>query len=144
MKALLNVKGITFYHQNLRPRHLPPRPHEVSKLANLSGPRWDNLTQPFPTYGVSALDHPKADTLIGPAHDPSTQVTPVLKMVNLTSVQTFCVPEGARQIDVEARCTVDNLCTLLFFLNGSSVLPYMTRSPPGLGTHLGQVYIFRG
>jgi hypothetical protein len=64
------------------PRPLPPRPHEVSKLANLSGPRWENLTQPFPTYGVSALDHPKADTLMGPAHDPSTQVTPVLKMVN--------------------------------------------------------------
>ncbi len=30
----------------------------------------------------------------------------------------------------------------LFFLNGSSVLPYMTRSPPGLGTHLGQVTVF--
>ncbi len=29
-------------------------------------------------------------------------------------------------------------------LNGSSVLPYMTRSPPGLGTHLGQVTVFRG
>ncbi len=31
-----------------------------------------------------------------------------------------------------------------FFLNGSSVLPYMTRPPPGLGTPLGQVTVFRG
>ncbi len=30
------------------------------------------------------------------------------------------------------------------FLNGSSVLPYITRSTPGLGTHLGQVTGFRG
>ncbi len=29
-------------------------------------------------------------------------------------------------------------------LNGSSVLPYMTRPPPGLGTPLGQVTVFRG
>jgi hypothetical protein len=31
----------------------------------------------------------------------------------------------------------------LFFLNGSSVLLYMTRPPPGLGTPLGQVTVFR-
>jgi hypothetical protein len=30
------------------------------------------------------------------------------------------------------------------FLDGSSVLPYMTRPPPGLGTPLGQVTVFRG
>jgi hypothetical protein len=33
---------------------------------------------------------------------------------------------------------------MMIFLNGSSVLPYITRSPPGLGTPLGQDTVFCG
>jgi hypothetical protein len=70
--------------------------------------------------------------------DPNVAVNRLTELMGRSETVKFRVFEVNVQTNVPYR---NHSCIVL---NGSSVLPYITRPPPGLGTPLGQVTVFRG